>query len=702
MSFNRYLLFSFFFCIHLHSWSNAKTDSLLQLISTTPANDTAQLNLYWQLGMEQADDSDHENALKTFGKVISLAEKFNRPTKIIDAKNRIALVYIYKDEYDKAIDVLNGTYVASQNIGYEKGKGQSLRFRALIYLYEGDHEKATDYYLKAQKIWEQVKDEKMIAIGYSDLGINFYYRNNFKKAIEYWEMALEADLRMNNTEGILNDYSNLSAAHIDLKNYDMAEEYINRSLAMNRSLGKQANIATNYNNFAKLYEAKGNRKMAISFMLKSIEIRESLGEKSKLAGAYLNLCEIYRKNDELAKALEYGNKGLELVEKTLNAQEILHGYLNVAIIYESLGNYEKAYLYRNKYWTLQDSMLDIENTKQINELEKKYESDKKAQENLLLSQKVQLQDSEAKQQRLISTISVVGVIVMIAIAFFLFKRNKERKKANKELEEKNRIIEEQKHLVEEKNKEILDSINYAQKIQTAIMPAAKEFENAIGNCFVLLKPKDIVSGDFYWLSEKGDYVFYATADCTGHGVPGGFMSMLGSSLLNEIVNEKRVYEPADILDLLRVKIILALKQKGHSGENKDGMDMVICRINKSKTELCYAAANNPLWLVRDGKCIEYPADKQPVGISGGELSQFTQHTIQLRPNDAVYTFTDGYADQFGGEKGKKFKYKMQKELLEKNYNQPVELQKILLNETIQNWMGNLEQVDDMLLIGIKV
>jgi serine phosphatase RsbU (regulator of sigma subunit) len=257
-------------------------------------------------------------------------------------------------------------------------------------------------------------------------------------------------------------------------------------------------------------------------------------------------------------------------------------------------------------------------------------------------------------------------------------------------------------IIREKNKDITDSINYAQKIQQAILPDQNEFTKHFPDSFVLFKPKDIVSGDFYWLAQKNDYVFYAAIDCTGHGVPGGFMSMLGSSLLNEIINDKNVFEPGDILDLLRIKIIQALKQKGESGENKDGMDMCLCRINKDRNELVYAAANNPLWIVRNNELLEFASNKQPVGISVGNFSQFEQSTVPLKSNDCIYIFTDGYADQFGGPKGKKFKYKPLKELLIANNKSPMHSQKEILDSTIMNWKGEMEQVDDILLIGIRI
>lgn len=270
-----------------------------------------------------------------------------------------------------------------------------------------------------------------------------------------------------------------------------------------------------------------------------------------------------------------------------------------------------------------------------------------------------------------------------------------------ELAKSKDALQEQKNVLEEKNKEITDSINYAKSIQKALIPSEEEFNSHFNDSFVLLKPKDIVSGDFYWVYETDNIVFYATADCTGHGVPGGFMTMLGLSFLNDIIEVKNIQDPAEVLNLLREKIVAALKQSGNIGENKDGMDINLCRLDRQKKELTYAAAHNDLYIIRNNDLMEYKADKQPCGFYH-ENKPFTAHTIQLQDNDCIYTFTDGFADQFGGHNGKKFRYKQFEELLLKNAQLPFAEQKQILKTTIDRWRGALEQVDDILVIGVKI
>ncbi|HLP11771.1 MAG TPA: SpoIIE family protein phosphatase, partial [Flavobacteriales bacterium] len=260
-----------------------------------------------------------------------------------------------------------------------------------------------------------------------------------------------------------------------------------------------------------------------------------------------------------------------------------------------------------------------------------------------------------------------------------------------------------------------------KRIQQAVLPGDNEFKNNFRDSFVLFKPKDIVSGDFYWFTkikptlsgrradtsrtvEEGDkeYIIYATADCTGHGVPGGFMSMLGTSFLNEIINEGKVVDPSKALNQLRDKIISGLKQTGATGESKDGMDIVLTVYDLDSNTMNYSAANNGFYLIRNGELIEHNADKQPIGYYGDAMKPFTLNKIELQPGDCIYTFTDGYADQFGGPRGKKLKYKTMEQKLLEIHQLPMSEQHVIMDKLIMDWMGDIEQNDDICLIGVRI
>lgn len=259
----------------------------------------------------------------------------------------------------------------------------------------------------------------------------------------------------------------------------------------------------------------------------------------------------------------------------------------------------------------------------------------------------------------------------------------------------------QKEIIQEKNNELTDSIYYAQRIQQAILPGTEEIAQTLDH-FIFFRPKDIVSGDFYWYSKIQDSVLWAVVDCTGHGVPGGFMSMLGSGLLNQIVNEELKLKPDEILNQLRDRVIMALKQSGAIGENKDGMDISLCRYIPSERKLQFAGANNGLYIVRKGQLMELPADKQPIGIYVGALKPFVLKEMNVEPGDCIYMSSDGYVDQFGGPKGKKYKsINLEKMIIELSVLD-LSAQQNQISATFDNWKGLYEQLDDVCVFGVKL
>lgn len=270
------------------------------------------------------------------------------------------------------------------------------------------------------------------------------------------------------------------------------------------------------------------------------------------------------------------------------------------------------------------------------------------------------------------------------------------------LVENHKNLERAYHEIEDQQKKITDSIHYARRIQSAILPTRARLKELLHDHFVLYKPKDIVSGDFYWATKQGNKSLIVAADCTGHGVPGALMSMIGNTLLNKIIGVEGITHPDQILDQLRTEIIESLKQTGEDFKTKDGMDVVLCAIDHDNNKLEFAGANNPLFLVRDGELVVYKGDKQPVGYHIGEPKPFTNHVLDVQKGDRIYIFTDGYQDQFGGEKERKFLVKRFRNLLLEIHKEPMAEQKEILDTTIEEWMINTFQVDDILVLGFEI
>ncbi|HLP10738.1 MAG TPA: tetratricopeptide repeat protein [Flavobacteriales bacterium] len=541
---------------------------------------------------------------------------------------------------------------------------------------------------------------------YSNIGETFLQMKNYSKAEEYLSIAenkFKEVLKRNSLikETIINVYKNLGAVYHAKKQFDKASENFDKAMAKAEAVGNAQFMGPIYNELGSFYKETRKYEKAIECYEKSVPMKERDGNYASFGNAEANIGRIYTLMGRTSDAEMHLRKGYMIMEEIgTDRAGSLNAVQGLAELYKN--NPAKAYPYLLEAFTLKDSVYADNVSAESARMEAIYENDKNAKKidiaNAQNKQLKKINELQASQKRwILIGLSIVLFLFAGAVWSYLGKR-----KSNKLLEEKNVEVIRQKMLVEQHNKEIVDSINYAQKIQAAILPAEEDFKKVLGDCFILFKPKDIVSGDFYWIAEKEKYTFYATVDCTGHGVPGGFMSVLAASLLNEIVNELGTHEPDQILNLLRTRIITALKQKGEAGENKDGMDMTICRFNRKTKELALASANNPVWIVKNGELTEVKPDKFPVGISPYENEPFTKQVFNLNNDDIVYTFTDGFADQFGGPKGKKLKYKNLAQLLINNSKHSMTEQSTMLNEEFEKWKGDLEQLDDICVIGIRV
>jgi serine phosphatase RsbU (regulator of sigma subunit) len=388
------------------------------------------------------------------------------------------------------------------------------------------------------------------------------------------------------------------------------------------------------------------------------------------------------------KAIIAFTNSLDLAYKFKDVDYQSENYYCLAESNYELGNYKTAYDLFEKYKVTEDTLSSKEITAELNTIKTKYDTEKKQKE-------IELLKVSANKDKIVKTSLMVGAVFLLLVAFLMFNRYRLKEKTNKLLEEQNAIIS-------EKNKDISDSINYAKKIQEAIFPSDTEILKVFPEHFILSLPKDVVSGDFYWFTQSDHLKIFVVADCTGHGVPGAFMSMIGNTLLNQIVIERKILRPDLILNELRKEIIKSLKQ-GEDSQSRDGMDLSLICLNSDTNVLQVACANNPVWIIKkDGSLLEIKPDKQPIGYVSVAPQDFSLNTVQLQKGDSIYQFSDGYADQFGGEKGKKFKYNQLKELLLNSKNLSMSEQNFLLKNSFEKWKGVLVQIDDVLVTGIRI
>ena len=400
--------------------------------------------------------------------------------------------------------------------------------------------------------------------------------------------------------------------------------------------------------------------------------------------------------------------------------------------YEKSGNTSLAFKYFKLFQSEKDSLINENNTKAIIEKSLQYNYDKQQYQDslsrsaeekrqaLIQREKDIKKEAEIQKQRAYSIATGIGFILMLGLAFVLYKGYQSKQKANKIILKQKYAVEEQKEIIEEKNKEIVDSISYAKRIQNAILPSPQTMGKILPESFVYFNPKDIVSGDFYWIDGKGEYSYFAAVDCTGHGVPGALVSVVGHNSLNRVLNEYKVSLPSKMLD--KLNDIVEETFSKNSSNVKDGMDIALCRLNQETLKLDYSGANNPLYIIRNSNkviaseladykileneengqtLIEVKANKQPIGDYEFK-KPFTNHTFQLFPGDSIYIFSDGFADQFGGEKGKKFMYKPFKRMLTEVSTFSMNNQRIKIESIFSQWKSGVEQIDDVCILGVKI
>ena len=333
---------------------------------------------------------------------------------------------------------------------------------------------------------------------------------------------------------------------------------------------------------------------------------------------------------------------------------------------------------------------------------------------------VDLLTHQRRNQKYINILAAVASVLIILLAVGLYRRyifvkltnvkistqRDEIESQRDEVEAQRDLLEAHRDLVVVQKNEIIESINYAQRIQSAMLPPESYFSELLKDYFILYKPRDIVSGDFYWIKQVKQYIVLVVADCTGHGVPGAFMSMLGVSNLNEIVQRREITQANLVLNELRKQIKYALRQHGERDDPKDGIDMALCVLDLESMKMQYAGANIPFYLIKDVKgrpeLREIKADRMPLGYYQSEDVSFVNHDIQLDKGDSFYMFSDGFIDQKGGEEGKKFLSKNFKNLLLENHDRAMHDQKGILEKTLSDWMGDNSQIDDILVVGVRV
>ena len=574
----------------------------------------------------------------------------------------------------------------------------------IIHQNKQEFDKSLKYYLKASELYENANFRIGLASVSNNIGEVYRQMRNYPKAIEFMINAMDLHKKLENHAGIASSENGLGAVYYDMNELEKAITYFKSALLYYKLNREFTNVALSQNNIGSIYNELEKYPEAIANYTGAMEVFTQLNDSVNYAMCLANVGNVYNIMGDYKQGIDCSLKAFKISTRLNDRFNIAACYVFLAEGYQFSGDYKHAFEYQTKLLNLKDTIYDLETNQNIAEMQTRFDTEKKEKVNQILKQENELQILSINRQKIINYSVSFGLLLVLGLAFFIYKGYKQKQKANLQLEEKNILIEEKNKIVEEKNKDITDSIRYAKRLQTAILKPENTLTNYFDDGFVLFKPKDIVSGDFYWFEKFGNLSLIAAADCTGHGVPGAFMSIIGCNLLSQAVNEYAITQPAAILNSINKGLTKVLQQKGDSDSFvTDGMDIALCSFNHDKMIVEYSGAFNPMWLIRNNELIEFTADKFPVGaFIDSQVRLFKCHEIPVQKGDMIYMFSDGYADQFGGPLGKKFKYKPLQALILDNHKKSGSEQKLALANAFESWRGSLEQIDDVLVIGIRI
>lgn len=555
------------------------------------------------------------------------------------------------------------------------------------------------------------------------LGSLYHTQKSYTQAINYYNQALSYKENKKDQVGIADSYNKLGNSLILQDEIDQGIQYFKRALRIRQSLGDAKGVAGILTSLGSAYYKKNDYAESITYHREALAISDSLTDRQLIASNLNRLGETYFRQEDFKESQRCFLQLLHLAQRTSDLSEIQKAYLGLSKVAVAENDYKKAYDYYREYSNAKEALANAQakiiNTK-IGDAEQQIQIERQQKE---------LAEAEKFRQSIYTYFSLAVLAFIVVVAIIFFRDNRIQQKANRSLEQQKLEIEAQKNALEEqkskieaqnesinrknetleatfkeierKNKDITASINYAKRIQESMLPRNSNVAELLPEHFIIFRPRDIVSGDYYWFEERDGKVIIVALDCTGHGVPGAFMTMLGDSYLNQIIKLQGITEPSRILEELHNSIGVALNQE--VTKNQDGMDVALCVIDKKNKIMEFAGASRPLLIIQNGELQSIESSKLPVGGFQKDRERiFTKHTFDISIPTCFYVYSDGFQDQFGGPKGRKFAKNRLDEVLLENHQLPMIEQKRILNKTLIDWMGDNRQMDDILVIGVKL
>ncbi len=700
----RVFIFFIFLALAITTRSqNRFIDSLKKLAKTLPA-DTQKVNVISDIAFAYVN-IDPNLTIDYAKEGLKIAQKEKSPRHVANMCNVLAIGYSVKSDFLKALGFFENALIISDALNDKMGSSRFLGNIGNVYWNMSDFPKALDFQLRSLKLKEELGNKESVAKTYGNIANIYNSLGDKDKSLYYNLEAIKIFKEVGNKKNLGIAYGNIGLIYEEKNQHELAIEYFNKSLKIGEELGDRQSFAGNYGNLGLSYLALKDNKLANEYLQKSLVIRREIEDSAGISYIFMKIAEVNTKEKNYPLAEKNFLTALKIsrdLSIPIREKDILMG---LSDLYIKQGKVDKGFDYYKRFIRLRDTLINLSNNKIIIQKQLKYDYEKKAVADSIktLGEK-KVAAFQLKQEKTQKYALYGGLVLVLLFSAFIFNRFRVTQKQKIIIEQKEKETQKQKHLIEEKQKEIVDSINYAKRLQDAILPqiaSIKEnFSKLKGGAFVVYQPKDIVAGDFYFFEDNNDHLFIAAADCTGHGVPGAMVSVVCSNALTRSVKEFNLTDPGKILDKTTELVLDTFSRS--AGQVKDGMDISLLCIHKKNRTITWSGANNPLWFIeKENSVEELKPNKQPIGRSD-DPQPFVTHTLSSVAGQTFYLITDGYADQFGGTEGKKLKSKSFKNLLSSISTLPLDEQATVVMQNFNSWKGTYEQVDDVCVIGIKI
>jgi serine phosphatase RsbU (regulator of sigma subunit) len=694
MKYKSFILVSFLLFSLVELAQNRTLDSL-QLIISKKINDTTHVKAMLNFSA-MIRNSDLTKSIKLSTEALDLSQKLKFKKGSGLANLNLGTTYHVQGIYDSAEVRYHNALEVFKELKLKKNISKCYNNLGNLYQLKADYSKAIEFLIMCKKIAEELKDDKAMSDCELNIGNVYIQKKDYSTALKQYYKSLALSQKINDLSNLAQCYNNIGATQRYLNQTDSTLINYKKALAIRYQVNDLGGIAESTLNIGDAYSNIKNYDSALVYFKKSYELYTNINSQAGVAYSLHNMGGVLFHLNQGKESLKILQQSVVL-SSALGLRDLkLSAYKMIAEVLFKQASYKESAEYLMKIQALNDSLLNENSNKQIAEMQTMYESEKKDKEIVKQNAEIKNQIISADKKAAEAKVLIIGILLLLLVVVFIFRGYKQKQKANQMITLQKKEVEYKNQVIEEKQKEIVDSINYAKRIQYSLLAHSDFLAQYLPQYFVYFNPKDIVSGDFYWATKKDNKFYFAVCDSTGHGVPGAFMSLLNIGFLSEAINEKNIDSPNEVFNYARKRLCESVSRDGQ----KDGFDGILVCLDLISKKVTYSAANNKPVFIRKGEYMDLATDKMPVG-AGERFEDFKLYSIDTAPGDILYLYTDGYADQFGGPKGKKFKYKPLNELILANHHLSMQEQKNNIQINFNAWRGDLEQVDDVLIACIK-